>query len=760
MTRLTALRFGIFVGIFFFTIPSHSQNTIGLASDINRPTTLRGKTSSHVAQTVSSNGKPSLAAFKVEKGPTIDGRLDDAVWNQAPIGSPVYEYVPKSELPMTELTEFRVIYDQDYLYVGVWCYDSDPSKINARIMERDASIFSDDNVQVVIDTFHDNRNGYIFMTNPNGARRDELISNNVQRNVNWDGVWKVRCRIDQDGWKIEMAIPFKTLSFDPASSVWGFNLTRSISRKAERGRWSGARPEVRTSNVAEAGDLTGLAGMRQGIGLEVKPYALGRYSRRDAPPDTDRFGEFGGDVRYRITPNLSATISYNTDFAETEVDQRQVNLTRFPLFFPEKRDFFLEDSGIFEFGGLRSGISQGARSVFRTPLIPFFTRKIGLSDKGQIVPILGAGKVAGRIGEYNIGFQDAVLEDHQDLGIQNAFSGRVSRNMFEQSTLGVIATAGDPNSNNENFLIGPDFQYRTSKFMGNKILEANLFGLSTYTENAEKELAMAYGGNISYPNDLVRAQLEFMGIDEAFNPGLGFVRRKDMLAYGSLWSFEPRPESIEWARQFKFSYQNSLFTNPANKKESMRHEFTPFQVELDSADEIFLKIGREFDRPRSAFEIVDGALIPEGAYWWNDFSIGIETASNRLIQGELEITAGEFYNGDRQQIKTELDLLPWKRLNFQLEYDYNHVDLPVAEFDVYIGALRMIWNFNPDLIWSHLAQYDNLSDSVGLNSRLRWEYRPGSQIFMVVNQSYLREDNSIRVLDTELNLKVGATIRF
>ena len=759
MRRLTASRFGFLAAIYILTTLCHSQNNIGLAAGIKRPISLRGKTSSHLTQTVSSNGKPSLAAFRVEKGPTVDGRLDDAVWNQAPIGGPLYEYVPKSELPMTELTEFRVIYNKDYLYVGVWCYDSDPSKINARIMERDASIFSDDNVQVVIDTFHDNRNGYIFMTNPNGARRDELISNNVQRNVNWDGVWTVRCRIDQDGWKIEMAIPFKTLSFDPTSSVWGFNLTRSISRKSERGRWSGARPEVRSSNVAEAGDLIGLNGMRQGIGLEVTPYVLGRYSRMDEPSDTDRFGEFGGEVRYRITPNLSTTISYNTDFAETEVDQRQINLTRFPLFFPEKRDFFLEDSGIFEFGGLGSGISLRPRSVFRSPLIPFFTRRIGRSDKGRIVPILGAGKVAGRVGNYNIGFQDAVL-DHEDLGIQNAFSGRVSRNMFEQSTLGMIATAGDPNSKNENFLIGPDFQYRTSKFMGNQILEASLFTLGTYTENAEEELAMAYGGNIAYPNDLVRAQIEFMGIDEAFNPGLGFVRRKDTLAYGSLWSFEPRPESIEWARQFKFTYQNSIFTNPSNKKESVRHEFTPLQLELDSADEIFIKLGREFDRPRGPFEIVDGVFIPEGAYWWTDFGIGIESASNRLIQGEVEFTIGEFYTGDRQQIKTELELLPWKRLNLLLEYDYNHVDLPLAEFHVHIAAFRMVWNFTPDLIWSHLVQYDNLSDSVGLNSRLRWEYRSGSQLFLVANQSYLREDNSVRVLDTELNLKVGATIRF
>ncbi len=609
-------------------------------------------------------------------------------------------------------------------------------------------------------TFHDLRNGYIFMVNPNGARRDELISNNVKRNVNWDGVWQARCRVDQEGWKVEMAIPFKTLSFNPNNSTWGFNITRSISRITERGRWTGARPEIRSSNVSEAGDITGLKGMQQGVGIEFTPYTTGRYTKSREPSDRDRSGEFGADLRYRITPNLSATLSYNTDFAETEVDQRQINLTRFPLFFPEKRAFFLEDSGIYEFGGLESGISLRSRSVFRNPLIPYFTRRIGLSDEGKIVPILTAGKLAGRVGKYNIGFTDALLEENGDLRAQNVFSGRVSRNVLEQSSVGIISTFGDPNSNDDNFLIGPDFQFRTTKFMGNRILEANAFALGSYTENADTELAQAYGGNISYPNDLVRAQLEFMEIDDDFNPSLGYVRRKGIRAYGSLWSYRPRPESIDWARQFQFTYSNQVYTELSNEIDSQQHDFYPFRVEFESSDELFFRIRRSHDSPNDDFEIIDDVVIRNGDYWWTDYGIGLDLAAYRMISGRMEVSAGDFYDGDRQQFRSSFQFLPWKHLNFILDYEYNHIDLPEDEFHTHIASFRMIWNFTPDLFWSHFLQFDNLSDSVGLNSRLQWEYLPGSRLFFVVNQGYKRENSSLRVMNSEIALKIGARYRF
>ena len=285
-------------------------------------------------------GKPSIRAIQVETGPTIDGQLDESVWLQAPAAGPLWQYDPATSEAMSEKTLFRILYDKDYLYIGVWCYDSDPGAINARVMQRDnRSIYSDDYLYMALDTFHDQRNGYIFVVNPNGARYDQIVSNNIFLNSNWDGVWQAGASIDSEGWKAELAIPFKSLSFDPKETTWGFNISRSISRKVERGRWTGAKPNLHTYHVSQAGDIVGLRGLRQGLGIELSPYLLGRW--RDQGNSSNASADFDTDARYRITPNLSATLSYNTDFAEAEVDQRQLNFTRFPLFFPERRAFFL-----------------------------------------------------------------------------------------------------------------------------------------------------------------------------------------------------------------------------------------------------------------------------------------------------------------------------------------------------------------------------------------------------------------------------------
>jgi hypothetical protein len=363
-------------------------------------------------------GKPSIRAIRVEVGPDIDGKLDEGLWKNAPAAGPLWQYDPLAGVEMTERTEFRVVYDDHNIYIGVWCYDSEPEKINARVMQRDnRSIYSDDYLYMAFDTFHDQRNGYIFVVNPNGARYDQIVSNNIFLNANWDGVWQAAGSIDDEGWKAELSIPFKSLSFDPNSEIWGFNISRSIARKVERGRWTGAQPHLHTYHVSQGGDIIGLSGLKQGLGIEVSPYLLGRLTRNG---ETNMTGDFGTDARYRITPNLSATLSYNTDFAEAEVDQRQLNFTRFPLFFPERRAFFLEDSGVFEYGGL--SVSGGSRGLSR-PVIPFFTRRIGRDNDGATVPIMVAGKMAGRVGKYNMGITDAVLEDHNGLGMQNVFAG-------------------------------------------------------------------------------------------------------------------------------------------------------------------------------------------------------------------------------------------------------------------------------------------------------------------------------------------------
>ncbi|MDB4664917.1 carbohydrate binding family 9 domain-containing protein [Verrucomicrobia bacterium] len=700
--------------------------------------------------------KPSIQAIRVEKGPQIDGRLEEPLWGEAPAAGPLWQYEPNQGHEMTERTEFRVVYDDQNLYIGVWCFDSEPDKINARVMQREnRGIYSDDYLYMALDTFHDQRNGYIFVVNPNGARYDQIVSNNIFLNSNWDGVWRAAASIDNEGWKAELAIPFKSLSFDPAESTWGFNISRSISRKVERGRWTGAEPHLHTFHVSQAGDILNLSGLKQGLGIEVSPYALARLGRKDSHNNIT--ADFGTDARYRITPKLSATLSYNTDFAETEVDQRQFNFTRFPLFFPERRAFFLEDSGVFEYGGLTS--SGRSRGLSR-PVIPFFSRRIGRDNNGATVPILLAGKMAGRSGKYNMGFMDAMLEDHQGLGMQNVFAGRITRDIWEQSSVGMISTMGDPNSARDNYLIGPDFRYRTGHFMNDKVIEANVFALGSQTDGPTSETGYAYGSSLAYPNDLFNIKAQFIEISDAFDPALGFVRRRDVRGYYTYTSWNPRPSRPAWLRQYHVSYTTEHFTDLDNTLETGEHRFTPIWLELNSGDDIFLSYTREFDGPNQPFSILQDLTIPAGEYAWDRYMLGVDFASRRQVSGELSLSYGDFYLGDRWRTEAEITYYPWKRLGLGLDYAYNHINFPQGVADAHIGAGRALINFTTNLTWAHLVQYDSLSDSVGYNSRLIWEYRPGSKFFAVFNQNYLTENLKLTLQQTELAMKVGAIFRF
>jgi len=706
--------------------------------------------------------KPTIAATRVDTPPVIDGHLDDAVWSQAEVGGPLFGYDPPTGEAMNDRTEFRFLYDSQNLYMGIWCFDSEPEKITARLMSRDAYVFSDDYVFLCFDTFRDKRNGYNFVVNPLGARRDALISDNTRLDEDWDTIWSVRTSRDERGWYVELKLPFKSIAFDPESEVWGFNMSRSITRRRERGRWTAARPDVRTYMVAEAGTITGLRGLDQGIGLDVVPYVVGRYDDDRVDSDVDRTGDFGVDARYRLTPNLTASLSYNTDFAETEVDERQVNLTRFPLFFPEKRDFFLEDSGIFNFGGLqRRSSSRTQRTGVRPPeFLPFFSRRIGLDDDGDVVPVLGAAKLTGRVGDWNIGVLDAVLDSHDNLGEKNVFVGRVSRNILEQSSVGLLSTVGDPNSDTENAVLGGDFRYRTNRLLGTNILEAGAFALGSYTEDLDDETDGAFGANVSLPNDFYLAEASFFQIGENFDSALGFVPRTGIRSYGTAAGYQPRPESIDFVRQTSSIYRSQHVTDLDDRLETAIHTFTPLLVSFDSADEIWFQSIYEFDSPAEDFEISDGVVLLEDDYWWLSHSVGVDTASKRMVSAEFIYTFGEFYTGDRDRYLFEAKAFPWKHLGMAAGYTINRVRLAEGDFDTRVTSARMQWNINPDLTWFHLLQYDSVSENVGFNSRIQWELRPGSLLYLVLNQSFLREDRRLDLEQTELTAKLGVTLRF
>ncbi|HSD29562.1 MAG TPA: DUF5916 domain-containing protein, partial [Vicinamibacteria bacterium] len=400
---------------------------------------------------------------------TLDGRLDEVAWSAAtPIGALVQTEPDEGASP-TEATEVRVLRDDETLYFGIRCFDRTPSGIAATRMGRDGELEGDDHVMVVLETFGDRRNGFFFAVNPRGARAEGQIANNSEQlNFDWDGIWDAAARVDDAGWAAELAIPFKTLRFRNEVAAWGLNVQRYVARRQETDRWTAARRDVWISNLSEAGRLEGLQGARQGKGLDVRPYL--------SAGEEDGGGEVkgGGDVFKNLTPNLTASLTINTDFAETEADDRQVNLTRFPLFYPEKRSFFLEGAGIYEVASLGSTSSD---------LLPFYSRRIGLYQ-GEEVPILAGLKLSGRVERWNVGLLDVETGRVDDLGLdrQNLLAARVSRNLFRQSFVGALVTHGNPSGAGGNTLAGIDARFATSTFRGGENLSLDLYAFVTDDE--------------------------------------------------------------------------------------------------------------------------------------------------------------------------------------------------------------------------------------------------------------------------------------
>jgi len=712
--------------------------------------------------------RPEATAVRVEEPLKIDGHLDEEVWKVAPLAGPLLQYQPSSYTHMDQETYFRVAYDDDYLYVGIWCWDTEPERIVARFMRRDDELWNDDSVNINLDTFNDLRNSYTFLVNPNGTRHDAISTNNGNYNSRWDGVWKAKTQVNEYGWQVEVALPLTTFSFDPESSQWGLNVGRRIKRLDQRGIWSSPRNAVRGYYMSEAGKLNGLRDLKQGLGLELNPYILGKQSD-DKDLGTDDFEfEWGGDFRYRITPKMSATLSYNTDFAAAETDARQVNLTRFSLFFPEKRRFFLEDAGVFNFGGLGGRFRRRSGTRASPVILPYFSRRIGLNDEGQVVPLLGAAKLSGHVGNYNVGVIDAVVESNGELNSQNAFVGRVTREIFNQSTVGALVTHGDPNSDYDNLLLGADFQYLTNKFLEKYRLEINAFAVGTESDHPDFDdgLAPVFGTSAVLPADEFDIEVALMHVDDDFNPAMGFAPRTGVRRYYTRWLYKPYIESKDWLRQVYYSYEGEYITDLSDQLQSSKHLLTPFQLFFESGDSVLLEIENSADVPSSDFRIynVEGdendVFIPSADYSWTRGILALQTSSRRKLQFKHDYSFGDFYNGTRTENTSELTYLPSKHFGAELSYSNQDVELPAGDFNVKLASMTALINFTPDFTWSSVVQYDNISDSLGINSRLIWEYRPGARIFLVLNQSYLDETTGFVRKQMDATLKLSSIFRF
>ena len=694
----------------------------------------------------------SLGADKVVRivrtatPPTIDGLLNDPVWRDAPFIEDMHQFRPADHVEPTQKTTVYLLYDDDYLYVAGRMWDTNPEEIRARSLAQGQSVRWDDTLDIIIDPFNNNRTGYEFQVNPNGVRSDAVFETATRINRDWEGIWHTMSNIDSEGWTTEVAIPFKTLNFDPQNPDWSFTIERTIQRNQEDIAWVSYNRQV---NPGTTGTISGLTGLQQGLGLDVVPAVVGSGSRDFETDVTDSGMEPSLDVFYNFTPSLTGVLTLNTDFSATEVDDRQINLTRFNLFFPEKRDFFLQDVDIFSFGGLRR---NG---------IPFFSRRIGLSRSGQPVDLDVGAKLTGRAGRWNVGFLGVALDDFRDVEGSNVFVGRVAANVLEESSVGLIVTGGDPRSNRDNSLMGADFRYRNTRLPGGRTLDGEAWYQKSDTENVDGN-ETAWGIRLSAPNNTgLRGEIGLEAFHDDFNPALGFVNRRGIERTEASVGYTSRP-THRWLRELSHGVNYERFERIAGGVESESWYVELVELETNSGDQGGFAMEREREVLLEAFEIFDGVIIPPGDYQFDLYSFEVSGANDRALAPSFEYGKGNFFGGDRTEIGVGLNWLPNSRFVMGVEYEYNDIELAGGDFAAQIVAITANVAFDVRWSWLNLIQYDNESESVGVNSRLRWTPRAGQDLFIVLNHGFEASGafSGLRSLQSQLSVKYTHTFRF
>jgi hypothetical protein len=698
-------------------------------------------------QTVPEGGREKmLRVVRTAKPPVIDGKLDEAEWASAAQLDDLHEIQPTEYAPASERTIVYVMYDSEALYIGARLLDRNPSQITARIGRQGEQVFGDDWFSVMLDPFHDRRSGYRFQTNPNGLREEALYKNIADEQWEWQGIWYTASTIDEQGWVTEIAIPYKTLSFDPANDTWGINFRRSVARRDERMGWVSRN---RNTDPSTSGIAIGFEGLEQGVGLDLVPSGSVSQRRSFDPQSSTTDTDPSLDVFYKITPSLTGALTINTDFSATEIDDRQVNLTRFDLFFPEKRDFFLQDSDIFEFGGL----DDNGR--------PFFSRSIGLSALGEPVDLEVGGKVTGRIGRWNIGALSVRQDRFAGIAADNATAARVSANLLEESNIGVIVTEGDPGSALDNSLAGIDFLYRNSRLPGGKLIEINAWMQESDTEGVTAGQD-AYGWRFSSPNNSGwRGGIRYSHLGDNFNPGLGFLNRRgiNQLNFGTQYTHRPR-EGVFRSILSGYNVERSEVLSGMLQSQLVRYRLIELENRL--GDKFNLEHRAQQEQLADPFEIAMGIVLPQGHYSFGETRASVQTADQRKVWMQAAYQQGSFFEGDREEIFGEINWRPAARLRTSFGYTFNDIELPQGNFVTRLVHFRTDVAFSAKLSWVTRIQYDNVSELMGVNMRLHWIPQAGREAFLVLNHTLEDFDLNNRFESTaaEAAIKMSYTFRF
>jgi hypothetical protein len=708
----------------------------------------------------------SAAVTQIDEAITVDGVLNETVWQTTPTIGALVQREPRPGEAPSERTDVRLLHDKDHLYIGVMAYDSEPGRIVSTEMTRDAALRWEDRVEVLLDTFGDQQSAFYFATNPAGVFVDGLVFANGQSNLEWDGIWTVRTsRIDQ-GWSAEFAIPFKSLSFPSDKTEWRFNFSRTIQRKLEEARWSGARLQTQFFQVSEAGIIQQLDGLSQGFGLNVRPFMAGRLVHTADLRHDKVTGKPGLDMFYNLTPSLKLTGTVNTDFGETEVDARQINLTRFSVFFPEKRSFFLEDAGAFSFSNT-AVTAPPYLSPARAQVIPFFSRRVGLLA-GEEVPIEFGVKLSGKVGRTDVGLLNVRTGQTGSLPDKNHFVARVRRNVLRQSHLGAIFTHGDPARLTPSPTFGVDVGLATSNLLGRgKNLAFNAYGLRSVRE-APLVSGLSYGASLEYPNDLVELELAWRSVEKEFDPALGFVSRSNvrMLRVGGRWN--PRPQRFPAIQQMFHGAYYNRFTRLDNGQVESSNLFIilPIDWHFKSGDALHALMSPDitYERLFAPFEISRGVILPPGEYRFTRWTNNVASAGRRRLQASFKWTLGDYWSGQGDEVQLTAAYKWPPHLSANVSAIQTHARLAEGSFTATVLSAQVNYAVSPLLAVSNLIQYDNQSNNLSWQSRLRWTIRPGSDFFFVVNQGWIQEDPADRRLrfkaqDNQVSTKVQYTFR-
>ena len=681
------------------------------------------------------DGRVTVRAVRVEDPPRVDGALDEDLYRSLPPITGFIQQDPREGEVATEPTHVWIVYDARHLYIGARCLDSQPHRIVANDMRRDGSnVSQNDNISIVLDTFHDGRNGYEFLLNSIGGAWDTQITDERDANRNWNTVWHSRAQRDETGWTVELAIPFSSLRYRGAGpQVWGINIRRNVRWKNELSylspvpRQYGARGILRLSQAAR---LVGLETPPSSLNLEIKPYAVASSTEDRVldPLRSDRYdGDAGFDVKYGITPSLTADFTYRTDFSQVEDDDQQVNLTRFSLLFPEKRDFFLEGQGLFAFGGASTTPpTGGANSApVNTPVL-FFSRQIGLSGNRR-VPIEAGGRLTGKAGRYSIGLLNIQTDDRPDARALATNFGvvRIKRDILRRSYVGFIGTHRSPiaGGGGDNLVLGVDANLSFFESL-------NLVGYYAGTETAGTPGDdRSYRARFDYDADRVGVQIERLAVGRNFNPAVGFMRRTNFIENLAQLRISRRPQSLASVRRFNYEAAIDYITDGDRRLEN-RTVRAGLRTEMQSGDSWSVGYNRDFEFVAIPFTIA-GTEVPGGAYHTSTVRGQYTLGTQRRISGEISAARGSFYGGDRTDVgyRGRAELTP--RISVEPGIAVNWVDMPSGRFTATLVSTRATVTFTPRLLTAALVQYNSTSNLVTTNVRFRWEYRPLSELFVV-----------------------------